>query len=291
MSTRCMSPFTVKTGIHVPCGKCPACYARRASGWSFRLMQEDRYCQSAYFITLSYDDKKGSIQRSPVGRYLTSYGKHVQWFVKSVRRRNHGRNIKYFVVGEYGSKRQRPHYHMLLFNAKVETIDSCWPHGNIFYGSVSGASVGYCLKYISKPGKIPLHKNDDRVPEFMYCSKGIGSTYCEDPDIINWHKADLAGRYYLPLPGGKKISMPRYYKMKIYNDGERRYINDRLCLLDDKWYVTKSIEEDIVVVKEKTKQEQIKLRIREIHYNKGRLSAHMKMQKEYSESRMKSLIF
>lgn len=39
--------------------------------------------------------------------------------------------------------------------------------------------------------------------------------------MIKWHKADLLNRMYVNLPDGKKASMPRYYKDKIYNHWER----------------------------------------------------------------------
>lgn len=42
--------------------------------------------------------------------------------------------------------------------------------------------------------------------------------------MIQWHKNDLPGRVYCNLPDGKKKSMPRYYRDKIYNSEERGYL-------------------------------------------------------------------
>lgn len=42
--------------------------------------------------------------------------------------------------------------------------------------------------------------------------------------MIRWHKSDLKNRMYIVIEDGKKISMPRYYKNKIYHDEERRAI-------------------------------------------------------------------
>lgn len=39
--------------------------------------------------------------------------------------------------------------------------------------------------------------------------------------MIAWHKNDLNNRMYCNIPDGKKISMPRYYKNKIYEEYER----------------------------------------------------------------------
>lgn len=131
--------------------------------------------------------------------------------------------IKYYACGEYGSKTKRPHYHIILFNAKVELIQTTWQKGEVHYGDVSGASIGYTLKYMSKPSKIPMHRNDDRQPEFSLMSKGLGENYLTN-NMQNWHKKDLENRMYVNLTDGKKIAMPRYYKDKLYTEDERKII-------------------------------------------------------------------
>lgn len=223
MSTRCHCPITLKSGDHVPCGRCPACHARRISGWSFRLMQEERQSLSAHFITLTYAPK--NVRRSPLGGRLTLVKRDIQLFFKKLRKSSYwGDRIKYFVVGEYGSNYSRPHYHAIVFNCpSLELYQPCWPHGHIHYGKVSGASVGYCLKYMCKVGAIPQYKGDDRTPEFGLFSKGLGASYLT-PDMIRWHLDELTKRCYIPMPGGKKIAMPRYFKERIYTKGQRLFI-------------------------------------------------------------------
>lgn len=245
-----MTPFIASTNdminpnVPVPCGKCPNCVARRVSGWSFRLMQEDKNSISSHFITLTYDSQNAPISKKG---FLSLSKVHVQLFFKRLRKRtfdkwckaNHGltgtlqhkyrgfsaatKPVKYFAVGEYGSRTMRPHYHIILFNAQIELIQDAWGMGQVHYGTVSGASVGYTLKYVSKPSKVPLHKNDDRVPEFQLMSKGLGKNYITD-QMIKWHKNDLDNRVYCNGEAGKKLSMPRYYKDKIYNERERKRV-------------------------------------------------------------------
>lgn len=171
----CITPFSVRhkiTGqqIVVPCGKCPACFARRVSQWSYRLMQEEKESISSHFITLTYDTNHVFITNNG---YMSLHKRHTQLFFKRLRKnpKNHDRKIKYYLVGEYGGKTQRPHYHIILFNADVSTIQESWLQGAIHYGTVSGASIGYTLKYISKKGKMPMHKGDDRIPQFALMSK------------------------------------------------------------------------------------------------------------------------
>lgn len=207
--------------IPVPCGKCPACSARRVSSWSFRLMQEYKVSSSAHFITLTYS----SLHVPLTSRGFMSCRKSdVQLFLKRLRKR-HSKDvrIKYFLAAEYGGKTHRPHYHMISFNADINHFQPAWDLGEIHYGSVSEASVGYCLKYISKGQQIPMHANDDRLPEFRLMSKRLGSNYLS-ANMVAWHKADLENRMYCNLTDGKKISMPRYYKDKIYSEQERKRV-------------------------------------------------------------------
>lgn len=55
-------------------------------------------------------------------------------------------------------------------------------------------------------------------------SKGIGANYLNER-TIKWHKQKLEERMYLPLKGGKKAAMPRYYKDKLYKEGEKFMIS------------------------------------------------------------------
>lgn len=195
---------------------------RRISGWSFRLMQEEKVSKSAHFITLTYDTKYVPLTASG---YMSLNLRDVQLFFKKYRKACGTCNgpIRYYLAGEYGSKFKRPHYHIILFNGDVAHIQSCWYKGEVHYGTVEEASVGYTLKYISKPRAVPLHRFDDRKPEFAVMSKGLGKSYLS-PAVVKYHHIDMDNRMHLTIEGGKKIAMPRYYKDKLYTESERKRI-------------------------------------------------------------------
>lgn len=224
-SVPCSTPFGVKhklTGetIPVPCGKCPDCVARRVSSWSFRLLQEEKISTSAWFITLTYDTLHVPITRAG---FMSINKKHCQDFFKRLRKAHEALplqpTIKYFLAAEYGEKQKsyRPHYHIILFNADITLIQTAWGMGHVHYGQVSGASVGYTLKYMSKRSIIPMHRNDDREPEFRLMSKGLGKNYLNDRQVA-WHLKNPLDRTHCTLDDGRKIAMPRYYKDKIYSE-------------------------------------------------------------------------
>lgn len=213
--------------MQFPCGKCYDCKGRRVSGWSFRLMKEAERSSSALFVTLTYDTSFVPITERG---FMSLKKKDFQDFIKRLRSKMYERKnkekIKYYACGEYGGKTKRPHYHAILFNAMESLIDSSWSLGSIHIGKLSAASASYTLKYISKPSRIPEHKNDDRVKEFSLMSKGLGSNYVT-PEMVEWHKNDLVNRFYTPLHG-KKLAMSRYLKEKIYTQEERELIGTQL---------------------------------------------------------------
>lgn len=230
-SEMCYRPIHLKKrDAIVPCGRCPKCIARRVSAWSFRLMQEEKVSSSAHFLTLTYDSRFVPIKPSGL---LDLRKRDLQLFFKRLRKSQCGNGpspIKYYACGEYGGRTSRPHYHIILFNAKLELINAAWNLGGIFYGQVSGASVGYCLKYMCKNKKQMKSWLQGRQREFALMSKGLGVSYLSEVNC-NWHIADINNRMYCNIDGGKKISMPRYYKEKLYLENERSAINEAMSIV------------------------------------------------------------
>lgn len=245
---RCLSPIWVKdpnkkdVKYQVPCSGCLDCKKRRISEWSFRLCQEARAATSAFFVTLTYDTKFVPISSTGC---LTFDKRHVQLFVKRLRKKVGNSGIKYYLCAEYGAKIMRPHYHMLLFNVELQALigsrwakfvtyspavflngrfrfsSELWQYGHITIGSVTEKSVGYVLKYLEKP---KISDAEDRHREFTLMSKGLGKAYLTQVNV-KWHKDWLTERYYTPLSDGKKGSLARYYKQKMYNESERAIIS------------------------------------------------------------------
>lgn len=227
----CVSPLVkryVNKTFDLPCGRCYECKKSRASSWAFRMLQEfkSKETTSAYFVTLTYEN-------APITKngLMTLKKRDIQLWLKRLRKANPETTIKYYAVGEYGGKTQRPHYHIIVLNAKMETVGYTWKlHnlqiGHVHIGQVNEATIMYTLKYISKEWK-KKHERDDRENQFSLMSKGIGKNYLT-PQMIKWHRDDLKNRMFIQLPGGDRIGVPRYYKKKIYTDREREEIGQYL---------------------------------------------------------------
>jgi len=193
-------------------------------------MQEEKRSRSAHFITLTYDTDSVPITKAG---YMSLDKTDVQKFFKRLRknalRPDANYPIKYYLAGEYGGKKMRPHYHAIIFNiATPDEVLNAWSLeakalGSVHFGEVSAASIGYCMKYMSKVSKIPMHRNDDRQPEFGLMSKHLGDNYL-NLQSIKYHLADVTHRMCLTIEDGKKIAMPRYYKDKIYTPLDKKRV-------------------------------------------------------------------
>ena len=107
----------------VKCGHCSLCLHHRQLDIVNRCrMESELYDAPPYCFCLTYDDahlpgKRQDAVPMPVGRIVY---RDVQLWLKRLRRiwdrRGICHNIRYLVACEYGSKRRRPHYHVILWN-------------------------------------------------------------------------------------------------------------------------------------------------------------------------------
>lgn len=213
----------------VPCGKCVSCIKRRTAQWVFRLQQELKFSDSAIFLTCTYDDDK--LKYTSHGPTLV-YRDH-QLFIKRLRKAatKSIQPLKYYAVGEYGANFERPHFHYILYNLlgyqKEELfLHSTWGNGHIDIGTVTSASIAYVTGYVNK--KIIKPKiHDLRKPERPFMSKGLGAKWLTESTTTYYHRKKLP---YIQIAGGEKVSMPRYYKNKLYDSLDQVIVNSNVKL-------------------------------------------------------------
>lgn len=151
--------FTTYT-VKVPCGKCLLCLNSKRMNWLMRIESEHVKTEMPYqwFLTMTYNERK--VPRKNGVRTL--YKRHPQLFFKRVRKAGH--QVKYILVGEYGSRTERPHYHCIIWTtASHEVIDRAWNYGHVHYRNISRESVLYTLKYILNP-----RQGDNKVKQKEY---------------------------------------------------------------------------------------------------------------------------
>lgn len=193
----------------VPCGKCAFCFQNKRNSWMFRIYHEMRtQMHKGYFLTLTYDERH--VRRTAEGRLSLRF-RDVQLWLKVLRRRKY--YVKYIIVGEYGSETQRPHYHALLWtDCPPLELEKLWFRGKMHFGNLTLASAMYTLKYIIQP-KQKDEKGVERTRAQF--SKGLGLAYLSEA-AYNYHTFDYDNPELFSVIDGKKVSLPRYYRQKIF---------------------------------------------------------------------------
>lgn len=234
---KCLHPFFL-CGQILPCGKCEACRGTYVCDWTVRFLCEaESFSRGAVFGTLTYDDK-----HLPEDANLCL--KDVQAFFKRVKKRLKLYNIgtRYMYCGEYGTNRGRPHYHFVLTGLSpdkisndelsniINVIEKSWTFGFTSITPVVTPEaaihymIGYALKFEGKYAKKPGETDEQyfvregRIAPFVRFSSGIGRRYCED------HKHEMIDKNYLEI-GGKKFSLPRYFRKKILASANEKQLS------------------------------------------------------------------
>lgn len=148
----------------VKCGRCEGCRREYGREWSVRIMHEAQMHESNTFITLTYDDDHYPENGSLVPR-------DWELFNKRLRKKFSPRLYKFYMCGEYGDKRHRPHYHAALLGIEFSdlipagtsklgfplyespTLSAVWGKGRCIVNELTFQSAAYIALYMLKKQK------------------------------------------------------------------------------------------------------------------------------------------
>lgn len=219
--------------IPIPCGRCIGCRLQYSRVWADRCMAEASCHTNNLFLTLTYDDdhlpdcrEMDDGRLSPVHPLVK---RDLQLFIKRLRKALPDQRIRYFACGEYSPK-MRPHYHLIIFNCKLDdvellykndsqfryytskTISDCWQYGFHIIADCNWHTCAYTARYIVKKQKgngAEVYEKYNYPPEFTLMSRkpGIGREYFEQ------HAVDIYydGAFLETEDGALRIFPNKYY--------------------------------------------------------------------------------
>lgn len=154
----CLNPHSIEDAegnqVEVACRSCWQCRSNRVNDLIGRCIAEQSVSAKALAVTLTYS---GDTPQSAVLRYSD-----VQKFLKYLRagdwKQNNGYDVRYICAGEYGSRKGRAHWHIILFfQGKVPDLAfdrriewKYWPHGFVYAQNPDYGGFKYVLKYALK---------------------------------------------------------------------------------------------------------------------------------------------
>lgn len=207
------------------CQQCAPCRKNRKRIWVHRMLLENLCHDYSIFVTLTYDDEHlpedGSLNKKHILTWLNSFRKAVK--------REYKRKIRYYLVGEYGTQSNRPHYHAIIYGVNIAVADilhNTWGRGFTYIGDVNKDTTAYVAGYVLK-GKKRMEEltSNGLTPEFARMSRNPGIGAFAVPKIVSALNGDK-GQYAFKngdVPnelahGGIRAPLGRYLKTKIRQD-------------------------------------------------------------------------
>lgn len=194
--------------ISVKCGKCVECLSEYSTEWAYRIMLEAKQYKKNCFITLTYKDNPEELKK-----------RDLQLFLKRLRKELSKKDIKirYFGCGEYGKRKGRPHFHLIIFNwfpddcffelprkkgepqlFRSRLLEKVWSLGFSSVGSLSFDSAKYCAKYMQKL----QNNNDGKAKPFtvMSTKPGLAFNFIDNNEVPLIDDKIFHNGYYIKLP-------------------------------------------------------------------------------------------
>lgn len=215
--------------LQLACGQCWGCRLERSRQWAVRCMHEAQLYPQNSFNTLTYDE-----HHVPPGQDLIY--RDFQLFMKRLRKNNPHKKIRFYMAGEYGEQRGRPHFHACLFNHDFNndkqhykkspsgaplytspTLTKLWPKGLATTGALTFETAAYTARYIMKKITGPntsasYEKLDPATGEITNRKKEFNNMSRRPGIAKNWlrlYNQDITdGKIII---NGKQANAPRYY--------------------------------------------------------------------------------
>lgn len=236
-------PIRDKRVLQVPvgCGECIECRKQKSRGIQIRLLEEIKHDKRGIFVSLTFTNENYEKLYRKCKRKTKLEGYDIDnWIATTATRRmlenfrkHTKKSVKHWLITELGhGETEHIHLHGIMWidgkeyirpggaeikELQEELIGKRWRQGGVWVGEyVSEKTINYCSKYITKIDS--EHKY--YIPKIL-SSPGIGKKYTEGYNASkNKYNGEKTKEYYITNTG-HKISMPVYWRNKIYSDDER----------------------------------------------------------------------
>lgn len=227
--------MNVLADLKVPCGQCTGCKTERARQWAIRCMHEAQLHETNCFITLTYDDE-----------HLPDNGdldyREFQLFMKRLRKHAHPVKLRFYVAGEYGELKERPHFHACLFGFHFSDIqffkmskggriytskilDGIWNKGFTTVMDLTFESAQYAASYImkkqsGKTSNLDYEIIDRETGEVSYREREFSHMSLKPGIGYNWYQ-QFKGEVFPfdhVIVKGMEMKPPRYYVRKFKDE-------------------------------------------------------------------------
>lgn len=202
----CIAPNRLQDGTETACHRCWQCREQSINDWTGRNIAEMKTAKACHAVTLTYG--RNNVNDEAHERTVVLTYSDVQKFLYKLRR--HGYPVRYFVAGEYGTKKGRAHWHIILYwqdkvpgniplrqNWMFERLGAdgkqaqdekglpafFWDHGWTYWQKVTPHTARYVCKYLQKgmgddaaQGKLQMSKYPPLGTDYF---EGLAESYAK----------------------------------------------------------------------------------------------------------------
>lgn len=247
--------------VPVGCGTCIECRKQKTREWMTRLQEDIKEHKNGKFITLTYSTEslrelvipryrimkhsKVKFAKAPRKQPRVKYkrtNKNLQKLkgydldnaivIKSVRlflerwRKKFGKSLRHWLVSELGhGETEHVHIHGIIWTDNMKELDEIWKYGKVWKGHekngklinyVNAKTINYITKYITK-----IDSKHLGYQSIILTSQGIGKNYTKTYNASRNKYNGTQTRETYRTEQGYKITLPIYWRNKIYTEKER----------------------------------------------------------------------
>lgn len=199
----------------VPCGVCPECLATKQLGVVQRIEIEASY-SVVYCLMFSYQNKFLPQLVLPTGEIVRCFRRSdIQNMFHRVRHSGVLPDFKYFYVSEYGGRKHRPHYHMMIFFPECQDYISPSFHQLVFDTFLKEWRINLGSR------RVPIYE-----PLLIYKEKFVGSKFFRNFDVQLLNKSfgqDVRAAFY----NSKYCIKPSRFVKSLYANVLDAYDGDK----------------------------------------------------------------
>lgn len=234
--------------LPVGCGDCMECRKQKAREWKIRLAEEIKTNKNGIFVTLTFTNEEYTkllkeIQEESKeinNNLIEGYDLDNEICKKATRRfyeryrKKYKKTLRHWLITELGhGETEHIHMHGIVWvepekyivesktkgivQQQKEFIEKYWQYGGVWVGDyVSERTINYMTKYVTK-----VDADHKYYKSKILASKGIGAGYI---NTINAQGNKFKGEKTVTTyrtKSGHKMSLPIYYRNKIYTEEER----------------------------------------------------------------------
>lgn len=222
--------------VPIGCGNCIECRKKKAREWQIRLLEDIREFKNGKFITLTFSNEElGKLSKEC--NKSKGYDLDNDICTLAVRRflerwrKEYKKSLRHWLITELGhGETEHVHMHGIVWTDEpLEKVETHWKYGWVWKGKkkqngtienyVNERTVNYIIKYVHKTDLEHRH-----YKPIILTSPGIGKGYTNRIDSKkNKFNGEKTNETYKTRTG-HKVSLPIYWRNKIYSDEEKEQL-------------------------------------------------------------------